>query len=93
MQRELSQGFFLKGGILKIGITTPRGCGNAVQRNRTKRIMRETFRKNQEKFPADGAIIYLVMKHGDWEEIMPEMLELARRVSEIAYPSPQSELN
>ncbi len=34
----------------RIGIVTPKSVGKAVTRNRIKRIIRESFRKNKEKF-------------------------------------------
>lgn len=35
----------------RLGITVTRRFGNAVQRNRMKRLLREFFRTRQEKFP------------------------------------------
>ncbi|MBC7172417.1 MAG: ribonuclease P protein component [Polyangiaceae bacterium] len=47
----------------RIGITVTKKVGNAVHRNRVKRVMREVFRRNRELFP-EGADIVVIAKHG-----------------------------
>lgn len=34
----------------RLGIVTPKQLGSAVERNRVKRVVRETFRKNKTRF-------------------------------------------
>ena len=72
--------FFLGGGDPKLGITTPRWSGNAVQRNRTKRIMREFYRNKRSEFPEQGAILYVLKRCDDRVIIESEMLRLSKRV-------------
>ncbi len=41
----------------RIGIVTPKYIGKAVTRNQIKRIIRESFRKNKEKFEGYDLIV------------------------------------
>ena len=41
----------------RIGIVTPKCVGKAVTRNQIKRIIRESFRKNKEKFEGYDLIV------------------------------------
>ncbi|SDB37344.1 ribonuclease P protein component [Desulfonatronum thiosulfatophilum] len=56
----------------RIGIAAGRKIGNAVQRNRIKRLIRESFRLERSIFPAN-ADIAIVAKRG----IDPMKLQLA----------------
>lgn len=47
----------------RLGLAMGRKTGNAVQRNRWKRLVREFFRQNREAFPR-GCDIVVVAKHG-----------------------------
>lgn len=46
-------------GPPRIGITVTRKVGNAVQRNRVKRVVREVFRRNRERFPRGCDIVWI----------------------------------
>ncbi len=70
----------MPGGPPRLGITTPRSIGKAVCRNRIKRIMRETYRLNPDRFPAEGAALFLVKSCDDEMLVKTEMLELARAI-------------
>lgn len=46
----------------RIGITTTRKIGNAVERNRARRLLREAFRKNKWLVPAGVDIVINVKR-------------------------------
>ncbi len=51
-------------GYPRLGVSVGRICGNAVVRNRWKRLLREAFRQNQDKIPA--GFDYLLMISYQW---------------------------
>ena len=44
----------------RLGLSVHRKVGNAVRRNRIKRIVRETFRLHREIFPQSSDIVFTV---------------------------------
>jgi ribonuclease P protein component len=51
-------------GYPRLGISVGRTCGNAVVRNRWKRLLREVFRQNQDQIPP--GFDYLLMISLQW---------------------------
>ena len=51
-------------GYTRLGVSVGKSCGNAVARNRFKRLLREAFRQNQEQIPA--GFDYLLMISPQW---------------------------
>jgi len=47
-------------GFNRLGISVQKKTGNAVHRNRIKRIIRETFRLHREKFPINNDVVLTV---------------------------------
>jgi ribonuclease P protein component len=65
----------------RIGITVSRRVGNAVQRNRWKRRIRESFRLSQAQLPAlDFVCIARAPAPPSLESLMKGFDELARRI-------------
>jgi ribonuclease P protein component len=52
----------------KMAVLVRKKCGKAYQRNRIKRIVREFYRLNQDKFPNAEAIIFSLESFIDSEE-------------------------
>lgn len=47
----------------RLGLAVPRAAGNAVQRNRFKRLIREAFRHSQHELPVGYDFIVQVRRH------------------------------
>ncbi len=53
-------------GYARLGVSVGKSCGGAVVRSRFKRLLRETFRQNQDQIPA--GFDYLLMISSQWSK-------------------------
>lgn len=52
-----------RSGVKRLGLTASKKVGNSVKRNRIKRILREFFRLNKERFPVSQDTVIIVKKN------------------------------
>ncbi|MGB7347782.1 MAG: ribonuclease P protein component [Pirellulaceae bacterium] len=67
----------------RLGITIPKKTGNAVARNRWKRLIRESYRTQQESIP-NGIDFIVRPKKGakpDWKSIKKSVPKLAAKAA------------
>ena len=66
----------------RLGITASRKVGNAVVRNRCKRIVREIFRRNKELFPPGADVVVVVrrnMASQRYNEVLEELCHVLQQ--------------
>ena len=70
----------------RIGFTATRRLGNAVVRNRARRLFREAFRRRRDRFTV-GYDYVVVARPGALEsrpeDLLPDLLKLAARATEL----------
>lgn len=71
-------------GPCRLGVTATKKLGNAVQRNRAKRLVREAFRRVRTQMPV-GYDYVVVARHtifgSSAAELQPELLRLAQKAT------------
>jgi ribonuclease P protein component len=75
--------------VRRLGITASKKLGNAVTRNRCKRLVRELFRRNKEKFPPGSDVVVVVTRNmvGKRYAELEEELYSIRQLDEENNPS------
>ena len=74
----------LAAGRGRVGITVTRKVGNAVERNRVKRVVREVFRRHRRWFAEDVDVVFIAKRGApglDFETVREEVRR-ARRTLE-----------
>ena len=67
----------------RLGITVTKKVGNAVQRNRIKRVVREVFRRNRQLFPASHDLVFIAKRGAidiDYSVLVNELRRAARKL-------------
>lgn len=73
-------------GTKRLGITVTKKAGNAVRRNRIKRLIREFFRLNKSLFPAGYDVIVMARRNMPpikYQEAYRELTELFTQKANI----------
>jgi ribonuclease P protein component len=70
-------------GYPRLGISVGKIHGNAVVRNRLKRLLREAFRQNQERIPA-GFDYLLMMSRSKWTTEHPTFKQVENSLLSLA---------
>jgi ribonuclease P protein component len=68
--------------VKRLGTTVTKKVGNAVVRNRLKRLIREFFRRNKDVFPAGHDVVVMAKKNIPpltYPEAQKELTELSMR--------------
>ena len=78
-----------EGASLRLGVVASRKVGNAIERNRAKRRLREAYRRARQGFQGNVDVV-LAARHAivsaSWEDIQNELQVLARKAGLTAPP-------
>lgn len=67
----------------RLGITVTRKVGNAVTRNRIKRLVREAFRRNRVSFPGGYDVVFIAKRGkmpGSYAQVATQVQTVAKQL-------------
>ncbi len=76
----------------RLGITASKKVGNAVTRNRCKRIVREVFRRNKKLFPEGTDVVVIVrrdMVGKRYDSVLEEFYSILRSLGYLPHGLPR----
>lgn len=75
-------------GYPRLGVSVGKSYGGAVARNRLKRLLRETFRQNQNSIPA--GFDYLLMISPQWLKRLGSQVNTKHRIEQPTFEQVKS---
>ena len=82
--RGSPRGRSLRSSSRRLGITVTRKVGNAVFRNRAKRVTREAFRRTRDGLPPGTDVVVIVKRDTTWPTLRRYERDLAHAFRKYA---------